>query len=140
MVPSLSFKSSFSLATELLRQKSSLNPSEMETIKQHPTVATKDILEPVKEKISNVIGIIESHHERWDGHGYPNSIAENHIPITSQIVLLVDAFYAMTQDRPYRKAFTLDETLEIIKDEAGKQWNKDLVNEFFNVIQNEQIL
>ena len=127
------------LPSEILNKKSGLNESEMATIKKHPTVATKDILEPVKEKISNVIGIIESHHERWDGQGYPNNIAENHIPITSQIVLLVDAFYAMTQDRPYRKAFTLDETLDIIKNEAGRQWNKDLVNEFFNIIQNEQV-
>ncbi len=128
------------LPKEILNKKSELNPSEMETIKQHPIVAAKDILEPVKEKISNVIGIIENHHERWDGQGYPNNIAENHIPITSQIVLLVDAFSAMTQDRPYRKAYTLDETLDIIRGEAGKQWNKDLVNEFFNIIQNEQVL
>ena len=128
------------LPMEILNKKSGLNPAEMETIKLHPMVATKDILEPVKEKLTNVIGIIENHHERWDGQGYPNSISENQIPITAQVVLLVDAFYAMTQDRPYRKAFTLDETLEIIKEEAGKQWNKDLVNEFFNVIQNEQVL
>ena len=127
------------LPSEILNKKSELNTTEMETIKLHPIVATNDILEPVKEKMANVIGIIENHHERWDGHGYPNSISENQIPITSQVVLLVDAFYAMTQDRPYRKAFTLDETLDIIKEEAGKQWNKDLVNEFFNIIQNEQI-
>ncbi len=125
---------------EILNKKSELNQKEIETIQTHPTLATQKILEPVSDNIKNVIDIIENHHEHWDGQGYPHNISENQIPITAQIVLLVDAFYAMTQDRPYRKAFTLDETLEIIKEEADKQWNKDLVNEFVNVIQNEQVI
>ena len=61
------------------------------------------------------------------------------IPITSQIVLLVDAFYAMTQDRPYRHAYEIDEILDIIKKEAGQKWNSKLVEDFIDVVKNEQL-
>ena len=59
--------------------------------------------------------------------------------MTSQIVLLVDAFYAMAQDRPYRQAYDIDEILEIIRSESGKQWNEKLVEDFIYVVKNEAI-
>ena len=89
--------------------------------------------------IQDVIPIIESHHENWDGQGYPGNKSGIEIPITSQIVLLVDAFYAMTQDRPYRQAYTIDEIVEIIKKESGKRWNEKLVKDFIYVVKNESI-
>ena len=52
---------------------------------------------------------------------------------------MVDAFYAMTQDRPYRQAYTIDEIVEIIKEESGKRWNEKLVKDFIYVVKNESI-
>lgn len=121
------------ISENILNKKSPLTENEKNVIKQHPIIAAREILKPVSN-IKDIIPIIENHHENWDGNGYPGHKSGAEIPISSQIVLIVDAFYAMTQDRPYRKAYNLDEIIKIIKDEAGKQWNENLVNDFINVI------
>lgn len=123
---------------EIFNKKDPLTDKEKEVIKQHPVIAAREILKPISN-IQDIIPIIESHHESWDGKGYPEQKSGIEIPITSQIVLLVDAFYAMTQDRPYRQAYTVDEIIEIIKSEAGKQWNRQLVDDFIYVVKNESI-
>lgn len=123
---------------EIFNKKDPLTEKEKEVIKQHPVIAAREILKPISN-IQDIIPIIESHHENWDGKGYPKQKSGIEIPVTSQIVLLVDAFYAMTQDRPYRQAYTIDEIIEIIKSEAGKQWNQQLVDDFIYVVKNESI-
>ncbi len=123
---------------EIFNKKEPLTEEEKNVIKQHPVIAAREILKPISN-IQDIIPIIESHHENWDGGGYPGNKSGIEIPITSQIVLLVDAFYAMAQDRPYRQAFTVDEILEIIKNEAGKRWNEKLVEDFIHVVKNESI-
>jgi len=123
---------------EILNKKEPLTDEEKEIIKQHPIIAARDILKPISN-IQDIIPIIESHHENWDGHGYPSNKSGVEIPIMSQIVLLVDAFYAMTQDRPYRQAYNADEIIDIIKSESGKQWNEKLVEDFIDVVKNEAI-
>lgn len=123
---------------EIFNKKEPLTEEEKNVIKQHPVIAAREILKPISN-IQDIIPIIESHHENWDGGGYPGNKSGIEIPITSQIVLLVDAFYAMAQDRPYRQAFTIDEILEIIKNEAGKRWNEKLVEDFIHVVKNESI-
>lgn len=123
---------------EILNKKTPLTEQEKEIIQQHPVIAAREILKPISN-IQDIIPIIENHHENWDGQGYPAKKSAIDIPITSQIVLLVDAFYAMSQDRPYRQAFTVDEIIKNLQEEAGTKWNKDLVNDFIYVIKNESI-
>ena len=123
---------------EIFNKKDPLTEEEKDIIKQHPVIAAREILKPISN-IQDIIPIIESHHENWDGKGYPGNKSGIEIPITSQIVLLVDAFYAMSQDRPYRHAYTIDEIINIIKDESGKQFNEQLVEDFIYVIKNEAI-
>ena len=123
---------------EIFNKKEPLTEEEKNIIQQHPVIAAREILKPISN-IQDVIPIIESHHESWDGQGYPGNKSGIEIPITSQIVLLVDAFYAMTQDRPYRQAYTIDEIVEIIKEESGKRWNDKLVDDFIHVVKNETI-
>lgn len=122
----------------IFNKKEPLTEEEKDIIKQHPVIAAREILKPISN-IQDIIPIIESHHESWDGNGYPANKSGIEIPITSQIVLLVDAFYAMTQDRPYRNAYDVDEIVEIIKDEAGQRWNEKLVEDFVYVVKNEQL-
>ncbi len=121
---------------EIFNKKEPLTEKERAIIKQHPIIAAREILKPISN-IQDIIPIIESHHENWDGNGYPQHKSGMDIPITSQIVLLVDSFYAMTQDRPYRQAYTVDEVMEIIKEQAGKRWNEKLVEDFIYIIKNE---
>ena len=123
---------------EIFNKKEPLTDEEKNLIKQHPVIAAREILKPISN-IQDIIPIIESHHENWNGEGYPGQKSGIEIPVTSQIVLLVDAFYAMTQDRPYRQAYDIDEIVEIIKSESGKQWNEKLVEEFIYVVKNEAI-
>ncbi len=123
---------------EIFNKKEPLTDEEKNLIKQHPVIAAREILKPISN-IQDIIPIIESHHENWNGEGYPGQKSGIEIPVTSQIVLLVDAFYAMTQDRPYRQAYDIDEIVEIIKSESGKQWNEKLVEDFIYVVKNEAI-
>ena len=123
---------------EILNKKEPLTDEEKEIIRQHPLIAARDILKPISN-IQDIIPVIESHHENWNGLGYPGNKSGTDIPVMSQIVLLVDAFYAMTQDRPYRQAYNIDEIIDIIKNESGKQWNEKLVEDFIYVIKNEAI-
>ncbi len=123
---------------EIFNKKEPLTEDEKNIIKQHPLIAAREILKPISN-VQDIIPIIEAHHENWDGEGYPAKKAGIEIPITSQIVLLVDSFYAMTQDRPYRRAYSIDEILKIIKEESGKRWNEKLVDDFIYVIKHETI-
>lgn len=123
---------------KIFNKKTPLTEEEKNIIKQHPIIAARDILKPISN-IQDVIPIIENHHENWDGHGYPENKSGVEIPISSQIVLLVDSFYAMLQDRPYRHAYSLDEIIKIIESEAGQRWNKKLVEDFIYVVKHEQL-
>ncbi len=120
----------------ILNKSGPLTPDEKKQVQSHPVIAAKEILQPISS-IQDVIPIIEFHHENWDGTGYPKKISGNEIPITSQIILLVDAYFALTQDRPYRTAYTVDEAISIIKEGRGKQWNEKLVEEFIYIVKNE---
>ncbi len=123
---------------EIFNKKEPLTDEEKEIIRKHPVIAAREILKPISN-IQDIIPIIENHHESWDGKGYPSNKAGIEIPVTSQIVLLVDAFYAMTQDRPYRQAYSVDEILDIIKEEAGQRWNEKLVEDFVTVVKDEHL-
>ena len=120
-------------------KKEPLTDTDKESIKRHPIIAAREILKPITKisDITDIIPIIEKHHENWNGSGYPENLAKDDIPMTSQIVLIVDAYYALIEDRAYRKKMTPVEALEIIKKDAGVKWNENLVKEFVALIENE---
>ena len=109
---------------------------EIKHIKEHPIIAAREILTPISY-VQDIIPIVEYHHENWNGSGYPSKISKESIPIASQIVLIVDAYYALTEQRSYRDKLEPKEALEVIKKDAGVKWSKTLVNEFTTLIENE---
>lgn len=121
------------LPAELLQKTSPLTEEERAKIKEHPIIAARDILKPISA-IQDIIPIIEHHHENWDGTGYPAKIAREEIPMTSQIILIVDAYYALTEPRTYRAELTPKQAIEMIKQDTGKKWNSALVQEFITLI------
>ncbi len=121
------------LPKELLQKTEPLSEEDLQHIKEHPVIAARKILEPISD-IQDVIPIIEKHHENWDGTGYPNKIKGPEIPLVSQIILITDAYFAMTEKRAYREEMSKDEALEIIKADSGKKWNEALVKEFIHLI------
>ena len=124
------------LPPEILLKRGPLTDVEHIKMQEHPLIAAREILKPISY-IQDVIPIIEHHHENWDGTGYPGKIAKEEIPMTSQIILIVDAYFALTQQRPYRAKLSPKEALEIIKKDAGKKWNKALVEEFVSFIDHD---
>lgn len=124
------------LPREILLKRGPLTDVEHIKMQEHPIIAAREILKPISY-IQDVIPIIEHHHENWDGTGYPGKIAKEEIPMTSQIILIVDAYFALTEQRPYRAKLSPKEALEIIKKDAGKKWNQALVQEFVSFIDHD---
>lgn len=124
------------LPSDLLQKATPLTEEERETIKNHPVIAAREILKPISY-IQDVLPIIEHHHENWDGSGYPNKISKDEIPLTSQIILIIDEYFALTEQRPYRAKLSGRDALEIIKADTGKKWNDNLVNEFISLIEHD---
>lgn len=121
------------LPSNLLQKTSPLTEEERNKIKEHPLIAAREILKPISD-VQDVIPIIEHHHENWDGSGYPAKIAREEIPMTSQIILIVDAYFALIAPRTYRAELTPKQAIEIIKQDSGKKWNAALVQEFVTLV------
>ncbi|MBQ3310889.1 diguanylate cyclase [bacterium] len=124
------------LPQEILQKNGPLTPEERAYIENHPKIAAQEILEPLSN-VKEIIPIIEKHHENWDGSGYPNKLSGSDIPLSSQIILILDAYFALIEPRIYRKALTPYEALEVIKQDANKKWNSTLVNEFVKLVEIE---
>ena len=94
------------------------------------TLRGVEICKPMKT-LSPVLPIIRSHHERWDGTGYPDHLAGEEIPLLARILQIVDIFDALTTKRSYKPAFTREQALGILKEEAAKGWrDPELVSLF----------
>ena len=124
------------LPKEILQKATPLTAEEIDHIKEHPLIAAKEILQPISY-IQDIIPIIEHHHENWDGSGYPANIKHEEIPLTSQIILIVDSYFALTEQRPYRNKLSPKDALIEIKKDSGKKWNETLVNEFITLIEHD---
>jgi putative nucleotidyltransferase with HDIG domain len=110
---------------QILNKPGKLTPEEFEKIKTH-TVVGADILERVKFPYP-VVPIVRSHHEAWDGSGYPDGLKGEEIPIGARILTVVDCFDALASDRPYRKALPIEEAMAILKSKAGIQFDPAIV-------------
>ena len=109
----------------ILTKPGKLTPEEFEKMKIHPIVGA-DILSRVGFSYP-VVPIVRSHHERWDGKGYPDGLVGEQIPIGARILSAVDCFDALASDRPYRPALPLDQAIRYVKDQAGKQFDPAVV-------------
>ncbi len=112
----------------ILRTSAALSESEWAEIRRHPEIGAR-IVEPLRLG-SIVAPIVRGHHERWDGRGYPNGLRHDRIPIGARIVALVDAFDAMTHDRPYRRGRPVEAALAELAREAGRQFDPELTTLF----------
>lgn len=120
------------LKQEVLDKPGILSLEERELVNQHAVLGA-DLLRPVRA-LREICNVIESHHERWDGTGYPKGLAGENIPLAARIISIVDAYHAMISDRPYRDALTAEEAMEALKAGAGKQWDPFLL-EIFSAVQ-----
>jgi HD-GYP domain-containing protein (c-di-GMP phosphodiesterase class II) len=123
------------IPSEVLLKPGSLTLNERKVIEQHPELGER-ILAPIV-RLSDVRPIVRHCHERFDGAGYPDRLAAEDIPLESRIILVCDAFHAMTTDRPYRGRLPLEEACKRLRDGAGTQFDPDVVGVFLDVLNGE---
>ena len=110
---------------DILKKPARLDDDEYEIMKEHPVAGARMLAHIAALK--DVIPGIRHHHEHWDGSGYPEGLAGEDIPLMGRIVLIGDAFDAMTTDRIYRKAMSVDIALKELRKHAGRQFDPKLV-------------
>src|SRR5713226_1773158 len=104
----------------ILLKPGSLTPEEWKLIQEHPAIGER-ICAPLKS-FRVVLPIIRHHHEKLDGSGYPDRLRGEAIPVTARVLQIVDVYDALTTERPYKKAFSITEALETMKQEVSKGW------------------
>lgn len=117
----------------ILGKPGPLTDREWEVIRTHPIIGGQ-ILGPIKA-FANAIPVVEGHHERWDGKGYPRGLKGENISLGARIFSIVDTFDAMTSDRPYRKALSVERALEEIESAAGRQFDPEIAHRFVALIE-----
>ena len=118
---------------DILKKPGDLDEEEFEIIKKHPMM-TSEILDSL-ETSNQFAAIARSHHERWDGDGYPDGLNGENIPLLARIVSIADAWDAMTSNRVYRDAMSENIALDIFEREKDSgQWDPYLVDKFITLI------
>ena len=114
------------IAESVLSKPGALSDDERREMQRHPLVGAA-ILQPLR--LGRLVGaIVRGHHERWDGTGYPDGLSGDAIPVGARIVSVVDAYDAMTHDRPYRSRLSDEEARQELIDKRGTQFDPDIVD------------
>lgn len=120
----------------IINKASPLTSNECRELNSHPVVGY-EILSKIKFPWKGVPMMTRNHHEKVDGTGYPDRLSRSDIPIGARIMSLVDAFDAMTTDRPYRPRLSFKEAMEEVRENFGKQFDPDVIRPFLSVIKKE---
>lgn len=122
----------------VLLKTGKFTPQEWEVMKQHIFIGEK-ICQPLRT-MQGVVPIIRHHHERWDGSGYPDGLVGDQIPYLAQVFQIIDIYDALTSKRPYKRALSSAEALQIIVEETNSGWrNPQLVQQFTQFICSSQL-
>jgi putative two-component system response regulator len=126
------------ISDSILRKPGSLTPEEFETMKAHTTFGVQ-VIDKIagKDEDSNFLHYAKvfagTHHERWDGAGYPGGLAGEKIPLLGRIMAIADVYEALTSERSYKPAFSHEKSVSIIMQERGTRFDPDLADIFSNV-------
>ena len=121
------------IPSEILGKRGPLTPEEYRIVQQHPVLGER-ILAPIA-RLADVRSIVRHCHEHWDGRGYPDGLAGAEIPLESRIILVVDAYHAMTTDRPYRARLPESEARVRLREGAGSQFDGEIVATFLGILE-----
>lgn len=114
----------------ILLKPGRLDSEEMFEMQRHTLYGAEILGEPESELIRVAAEVALTHHERWDGTGYPHGLAGEDIPLNGRIVALADVFDALTSERPYKKAWSLEKTVDFIRASAGSHFDPTLADLF----------
>lgn len=119
----------------ILLKRGKLTPEEWVVMKQHPVIGAK-LCSPLRT-MSKTIDIIHSHHERWNGMGYPAGLKGEEIPYLARVFQILDIFDALSSERPYKPAFPRDKVIRIMEEETAKgYWDAELMKVFMDILRN----
>ncbi|PKL05515.1 MAG: hypothetical protein CVV54_01490 [Synergistetes bacterium HGW-Synergistetes-1] len=121
---------------KILNKPGKLTEEEWIVMKKHPEIGYR--IARASHKLSRIADYILSHHERWDGMGYPRGLKGEDIPLLSRILSVADAYDAMTEDRIYRKALSKEEAIEEIRRNSGSQFDPIIANIFIESVLGEE--
>lgn len=118
--------------TSILRKPGALTEEEFDLMKRHTTIGA--MIVQAMPNMHDIVDGVRSHHERWDGKGYPDGLAEENIPFLGRLLAVADAFSAMTTDRPYRKGMSWPVAAHRIRQGIGSQFDPRLAEAFLRVL------
>ena len=121
-----------SIDKSILIKPGKLNEEEWLEMKKHPGIGYRIAM--ASEDLKPIADGILCHHERWDGKGYPQGLSGADIPLLARVLSIIDAFDAMTNDRPYRKAMKKEHALSEIKLNSGTQFDPNISKIFLNTV------
>lgn len=121
----------------ILKKPGPLDEEEWKLMKRHPNIAFK-MLENIPY-LKKSLNIPLHHHEKWDGSGYPEGLRGEAIPIEARLFSIVDVYDALMSDRPYRGAWSMEKTIAYIKEQAGRQFDPRVVNEFLAMLESPEV-
>jgi putative nucleotidyltransferase with HDIG domain/PAS domain S-box-containing protein len=122
---------------EILHKPGKLTDEERNTVKEHPITAHK-LLAPIPF-LKKALDIPYSHHEKWDGTGYPQGLRGNEIPLAARIFAIADVWDALSSDRPYNKAWSREKITAYVAEESGRHFDPIIVNIFLGLVEKGEI-
>lgn len=126
-----------SIPDEILHKKGSLTPDERRIIETHPETAYK-LLSPIPV-LNKALEIPYSHHEKWDGTGYPRGLKGEEIPLSARIFAIADVWDALSHDRPYNKAWSREKIIEYFIEQSGKHFDPVIIKIFLVMVEKGEI-
>jgi putative two-component system response regulator len=123
----------------ILFKSGPLTPEEYEVIKTHTTAGAQLLYDPDSEIMTLARNVALTHHERWDGLGYPNQLKGDAIPLEGQIVAVADAFDIMTQDQLHRKGMSLQKAFAELESQKGQQFSPRVIEAFIGLLRRGEV-
>jgi putative two-component system response regulator len=118
---------------DILGSPGKLSRQDFDRVKAHPAIGAQLLSGSRSKLVREAETIAASHHERWDGSGYPRGLSKDSIPLSARITAICDVFDSMISERPYREALSMEQAFEAIRGGAGTLFDPDLVGSFFQV-------
>ena len=123
-----------SVPNEILNKPGRLTDEEMAVMRLH-TLDGEAMLNRIGGTLREAGVVVRSHHERWDGRGYPDGLRGEDIPVAARVITACDAFNAMTTDRPYRAALPITDAIGELRAEAGRQFDPGVVEALITIVE-----
>jgi putative nucleotidyltransferase with HDIG domain len=123
------------IPNSILQKPDNLTGDEWKIMREHPTLAYNVL--SGSEFLEKALDIPYSHHEKWDGTGYPNQLKGEEIPVAARIFAIIDVYDALRSDRPYRNAWSKSKTLKHIKGQSGSHFDPRVVEEFLKIVKKD---